>query len=186
MAEILEGVPDRLGRLPMHLVARVGDVRVGIVHGDATALAGWGFSREALDDTRARPWLADIARTSRIDVFASTHTGLPVLRDLTLTNGRLTIINNGAAGMPNFVNSRFGLISRIATFPSPHPPLYGIARNGVYIDAIALDYDTPSFLERFLRLWPKGSPAHASHFSRIVAGPEYTIAQARPGALGSA
>ena len=164
----------------MHLVARVGDLRIGIVHGDATALAGWGFAREALDDPATRPWFDGVAHSSRIDVFASTHTGLPALRDLLLTSGRVTIINNGAAGMPNFVDGRFGLISRIASFPSPHSPVYRIARDGVHIDAIALEYDTASFLQRFLRRWPEGSTGHASYFARIVAGPEYTVAQARP------
>ena len=43
---------DRLRDLPMHGVAQVGGLRIGIVHGDATALAGWRFAQEALDDSR--------------------------------------------------------------------------------------------------------------------------------------
>jgi hypothetical protein len=169
-----------LGRLPMHLVAQVGPLRVGIVHGDAAALAGWRFDRVAIDDRAARSWLAEIRTQSRIDLFASTHTCSAALRDVDLLCGRLTIINNGAAGMPNFTGARVGLISRIAVVPSPHRPLYGLVRDGVHVDAIPLAYDHAGFLERFLARWPDGSPAHASYFHRIAFGPSDRIEQARP------
>src|SRR4029077_13286563 len=39
---------ERLGALPMHLVASVAGARIGIVHGDATSLAGWGFAHDRL------------------------------------------------------------------------------------------------------------------------------------------
>ena len=39
-----------LARLPMWLRADVGGLRIGIVHGDATSLAGWGFAQEHLRD----------------------------------------------------------------------------------------------------------------------------------------
>ncbi len=176
-AAALPGTAARLGRLPMHMVAQLGSLRVGIVHGDALALAGWGFAQDALDATD-RGRLADIRRASQIDVFASTHTCLAALRDFTLADGRLTIVNNGAAGMPNFAGSRFGLLSRIAVSPSPHETLYGTMRDGIHIDAIALHYDQSAFLDRFLARWPAGSPAHASYYRRIVDGPDYTIARA--------
>ena len=169
----------RLRALPMHLVAQVGGLRVGIVHGDAAALAGWRFAPDALDERCNRSWLNDVRAKSHIDLFASTHTCLAALRDFTLAAGRLTVINNGAAGMPNFFGSRFGLITRIATTPSPHTPLYGLARDGVHIDALAVPYDPDAFLERFSRRWPPDSPAHASYFRRIVDGPDHRIAQAR-------
>jgi hypothetical protein len=168
----------RLAGLPMHLVAKVGALRVGLVHGDAASLAGWRFAREALDDDRNRPWLSQVRHASEIDLFASTHTCLAVLRDMTLPTGRLTVINNGAAGMPNFSYSTFGVVSRIAVSPSPHRTLYGLTRDGVRIDALALHYDQHAFVERFLARWPERSPAHASYFDRIVAGPDYPMAQA--------
>ena len=105
---------------------------------------------------------------------------LAALRDFQLAAGRLTVINNGAAGMANFAGSHCGVITRIATSPSPHQPLYSIARDGVHVDAIAVDYDLGAFLDRFLARWPAGSPAHASYYRRIVDGPDYTIAQAAP------
>jgi hypothetical protein len=164
--------------LPMHLVAHVGSLRVGIVHGDACSLAGWRFAHDALDSARHRPWLNDVARASCVDVFGCTHTCLAALRDFYFASGRLTVINNGAAGMPNFKGSQFGVITRIATTPAPHAPLYGVARDDVHIDALAVAYDHDAFLDRFLRRWPEGSPAHASYYRRIVDGPDYSIAQA--------
>jgi len=170
----------RLTGLPMHLVAQVGRLRVGIVHGDAAALAGWRFAHDELDNPKRRAWLADVHAAANVDVFASTHTCLAALRDYSLGDGRLTVINNGAAGMPNFSGSTFGVLTRIATTPSPHKTLYGLERDGIHIDALAVHYDQDAFLGRFLKRWPKGSAAHASYFRRIVDGTDYSIAQARP------
>lgn len=164
----------RLRTLPMHLVAAVGDLRVGIVHGDARSLAGWDFAHDRLADPIRRARLPAIQTVSRIDVFASTHTCLAALCDVS-KDGRLTVINNGAAGMPNFRGSRFGVITRIATRASPHRPLYSLARNGVAVEALAVRYDTDAFLHAFLGRWPEGSPAHLSYFRRITQGPDHSI-----------
>src|SRR5262249_1956635 len=115
----------RLAALPMHRVAQVGGLRVGIVHGDAVALAGWRFDAGALDRSATRWWLANIREHAKVDVFASTHTCTAALRQFALPGGELTVINNGSAGMANFSGSAFGLLSRIATGPSPHAPIYG-------------------------------------------------------------
>jgi hypothetical protein len=178
-AATLPGAAARLAALPMHLVAEVGGLRIGIVHGDASALAGWSFAHDALDAPAAPATLEAVRRVAQVDVFASTHTCLAALRDFALGAGRLTVINNGAAGMPNFSGSRFGLVSRIGTSPSPHRPLYGLERDGVHIDAIALQYDGDVFLDRFLARWPRGSAAHASYYQRITAGPDHTVSLAR-------
>jgi hypothetical protein len=170
----------RLAALPMHLVAAVGGLRVGIVHGDAAALAGWRFDAGALDDLANRSWLADIRAQAQIDVFASTHTCLAALRDFALPGGRLTVVNNGAAGMPNFSGSQFGLISRLATRPSRHVPVYGTSHDGIHIDALAIQYDAAAFLDRFLARWPAGSAAHASYIRRIIDGTDHAIMAARP------
>ncbi len=168
----------RLGALPMHLVTQVGELRIGIVHGDAGALAGWRLAHDALDDPANAHWLADIRAASTVDVFASTHTCLAALRDFDLPQGRLTVINNGATGMPNFFGTRFGVVTRIATSPSPHATLYGLQRDGLHIDALAVYYNEDAFLKRFLARWPQGSAAYLSYFSRIVEGPDYSVAQA--------
>ena len=169
--------PDRtarLGALPMHFVAAVGGLRIGIVHGDATSLAGWDFAHDRLADPARRAGLPALRDASAVDVFASTHTCLAALCDVA-GESRLTVINNGAAGMPNFAGTRFGVITRIATRPAPHPPLYGLTRDGVAIDAVAVRYDTDAFLRDFLARWPEGSPAHRSYLRRIMQGPDHAI-----------
>jgi hypothetical protein len=176
----LPAARGRLAALPMHLVAQVGTLRIGIVHGDAAALAGWRFAQDELDNPKRHGWLADVHSAAQVDVFACTHTCLAALRDFDLPAGRLTVINNGAAGMPNFKGNRCGVITRIATTPSPHQPLYGVERDGLHIDALAVDYDTDAFLARFLKRWPPGSPAYESYYKRIVDGPDFALAQAAP------
>ncbi len=173
-----EAARTRMRDLPMHLVASVGSLCVGIVHGDAAALAGWRFAQDELDNPKRQAWLADSHAAAKVDVFACTHTCLAALRDFALPGGRLTVINNGAAGMPNFAGTGFGVIARIATTQSPHTALYGSRRDGVHIDALAVDYDRRAFFDRFQARWPQGSPAHASYYRRIVAGPDHKIAQA--------
>ena len=171
---------EKLRELPMHLVSKVGGLRVGIVHGDATALAGWRFAQDELDNPKRRVWFCDMHAAAQVDVFASTHTCLSALREIALPGGNLTVINNGAAGMPNFTGTTCGVITRIATTPSPHRPLCGLVREGVHIDALPVEYDNDAFLRLFLERWPQGSSAHASYYRRIVDGPDYTVAQAGP------
>jgi hypothetical protein len=164
----------RLGALPMHLVAAVGGLRVGIVHGDATSLAGWDFAVDRLADADRQRRLSALHEESTIDVFASTHTCLAALCDAP-GRDRLTVINNGSAGMPNFSGTRFGVVTRIAMIPSPHRQLYGLKRDGVHIDALAVHYDTDAFLRDFAARWPEGSPASRSYLRRINHGPDHTI-----------
>jgi hypothetical protein len=184
-AAALPDAAARLAALPMHLVVGVGALRVAVVHGDATSLAGWSFAPDRLDRPDMRDLLTSMRRAAQVDVFASTHTCLAALRDFELRAGRLTIVNNGAAGMPNFAGSRFGLISRIGTTPSPHRPLYGLVRDGAHIDAIPVHYDGEAFLRRFRARWPEGSAAHASYHVRIMGGAEQAVAQAWPGPRGA-
>ncbi len=64
----------RLETLPMFARYRVGDVRVGVVHGDAEALAGWRFDVNVLDNPANRAWLGAAFLEADVDVFASSHT----------------------------------------------------------------------------------------------------------------
>ena len=170
---------ERLGRLPMHLVARVGEARVGIVHGDAASLAGWGFAQERLDDPAHRRWIESAFRAGHVDIFASTHTCLPAFRRFAFEGLRGVVANNGAAGMPNFAGRRTGLITRIGCAPFAGPEkIYGIETRGVHVEALEIAYDHARWLARFLASWPEGSPAHASYYRRIVDGPRFTLAQA--------
>ncbi|QJR16645.1 hypothetical protein [Usitatibacter palustris] len=166
--------------LPMNLTARVGRASVGIVHGDASSLAGWNFAHDRLDDPKQRRWLEGAFAESGMDVFASSHTCLPACREFAFGATRGIVINNGAAGMPNFAGTRHGIVTRISTRPSPVPSLYGTECHGTFVDALALDFDAQAFERRFLASWPEGSPAHVSYYRRITRGPRFSLAQAAP------
>jgi len=178
LRETASAYPELRGRfaaLPMHLVAEIGGLRVGIVHGDAESLAGWGFSQEALRERpgRARALLAGAG----IDVFACTHTCLPVMQEFSTPRGTALIVNNGAAGMPNFRDTRFGLATRIASAPSTQA-LYGTRLGKWVVEAVPVRYDDEAWIARFDRLWPAGSPASLSYRKRIASGPDYEMKQA--------
>jgi predicted phosphodiesterase len=172
-AGLFPGALRRLADLPMHLVARVGGERVAVVHGDAESLAGWGFSQECLATRAGRAAATRCLREAGVSVFASSHTCLPVLQ--ALDGGVLA--NNGAAGMPNFRGTRFGLATRISIRPS-EKELYREKTKNLFIEAIKLEYDHSAWERRFLEQWPTGSDAHASYYERIAHGPQYRLDQA--------
>jgi hypothetical protein len=165
---------ERLGALPMHLVAAVGGEPVAVVHGDAHSLAGWGFSQETLSSGAGLAAARAAFRAAGVRVFASSHTCLPVLQEL--SQGEV-IVNNGAAGMPNFRGTRFGLATRISVSPASDA-LYRVSSGSLHIEAIPLRYDALAWEKRFLEQWPAGSDAHASYFERIARGPGYELTQA--------
>jgi len=169
----------QLAALPMHLVAEVGGVRVAIVHGDLESLAGWGLSQEMLTVDNAKNNVNKQILISKSRIVTSSHTCLPVARSLDTESGRCAIFNNGAAGMPNFRGTQYGVITRISTKTcTAHPPLYGTRVDGVYADAIAVKYDTLRWQIEFLQSWPEGSAAHQSYHKRICNGPDYDMAHA--------
>jgi hypothetical protein len=173
------GLQSRLAALPMHLVAEIGSLRAAIVHGDAGSLAGWGFSQEALSTQDARTRLTDAFDQADVRIFASSHTCLPVAAECLSRQGHCVLINNGAAGMPNFSGTAYGVITRIATTPyTVAHPLYGTRIGPVHLDALALHYDGNRWNSEFLANWPPGTPAHASYFRRITNGPRYSLEQA--------
>jgi hypothetical protein len=177
------GFPElrsRLGALPMHAVASVGGVRVGIVHGDAAALAGWDFSQERLE--RDLGPAAAAFDAAGVRVFACSHTCLPVLQVLATARGSAVIANNGAAGMPNFRGTSYGLVTRIAIRPRADA-LYGEWLGPVFVEALAVRYDQARWLAHFDALWPPGSPAAMSYRRRIAEGPGYEPQQALRGAV---
>lgn len=173
-----------LGSLPMHALAQVGAASVGIVHGDASSLAGWNFAHDSLADPENEDALVQSLRDAQVDIFACSHTCLPALHTMNVDNRKRAIINNGAAGMPNFSGTRFGIISRIATTPAPdalpvlHEVTWQISGIDLHVAAIAVDYDFAAWRSRFLADWKIGSPAHESYFHRIEHGPVYSAEQA--------
>jgi hypothetical protein len=164
---------ERLAALPMHVVAEVRGERVAIVHGDADSLAGWGFSPEALATPEGRRSALDAFERSKARVFASSHTCLPVMAAF---HGERLVVNNGAAGMPNFQGTSYGIATRISV--ASGSSLYARRAGGLYVEAVALDYDAVAWRRRFLAQWPEGSDAHRSYYQRIVDGPRYRPGQA--------
>ncbi len=176
-----ETLQSDLQALPMSKRYQVGDSAVQVIHGDCRSLAGWSLSREALSNP-ATETLKDIAACNA-DIIACTHTCEPIATTLssaaTGAQKDIAIINNGAAGMPNFNHDLFGLVTRISTTPAPTAAVYGTELDGVYIDAIALRFDQEAFLQWFVEHWPPGTPAHQSYFTRLSSGANTNLAEAR-------
>ena len=146
---------------------------------DADSLAGWSFDVAALGDPAARRWLRSAFEQADVDLFASTHTCLPALRHFAFTAGREgCVINNGAAGMPNFKGDLAGLCTRISSMPSPHQVLHETRVAGAYVALVPVPFHAERWRAEFLAQWPTGSAAWLSYFERIVAGPAFSPAQA--------
>ncbi len=173
------GLANWMAALPMHVVVEVGNGRIAVVHGDAWSLAGWRFAGDALHSTQSQTLLQRAFEQAAVDVFACTHTCLPALRLFDTPAGDRVIVNNGAAGMPNFRGRQSGLITRIATHPVPSDlserRAYGVDAAGVFIDALEVRFDATAWDAEFRRLWPEGSAASTSYGRRIVDGPDYSI-----------
>jgi len=159
----LPGLAERLAARPATALVRVGGQRVAISHGDERSLAGWSCAREALTAPERQQQLDQWLAANRVRVLATSHTCTAVA--LNLHYGAL--INNGAAGLPNFAGGRYGLVSRIAS--TAHPAaLYRCQREGLFIEALPLNYAHDAFLADFDRQWPTASPAALSYRSRIL------------------
>jgi hypothetical protein len=162
----VQGLPamaERLAARPSTALVSVAGQRVAISHGDEQSLAGWSCSRESLSEPARQQQLDSWFASNNVQVLATSHTCAAVA--LNLEHGAL--INNGAAGMPNFAGGRYGLLSRIAS--TPHPAaLYRCQRDGLFIEALPLNYDHDAFLADFDRQWPAHSPAALSYRSRIL------------------
>ncbi|MFW5969103.1 MAG: metallophosphoesterase family protein [Halofilum sp. (in: g-proteobacteria)] len=175
------GATEALSALPRLLRLKIAGARIGVVHGDPDALAGWGLSVERVagpapvtNGATVRGW----AETARVDAFACTHTCLP----WAAKPGGIPVINNGSAGMPNF-RGRIDevLVSRIAPVERPAPDaLYCITAGGLRYEAIPITIDGAAWRRRFTDNWPPGSPAHVSYYPRMTRGPAHSHADARP------
>ena len=166
---------ERLLALPMWLRVDVGGCRVSIVHGDAESLAGWAFAQEHLADPAHRDRVGGWFERAQVEVFASSHTCLPVLQ--TWNGHARALVNNGAAGMPNLAGAREGLLTRIALTPHTGPERrFGHRLGDVHIDGLAIGYDEARWQRDFLAQWPPGSDAHASYWPRIHSGSDHPVA----------
>jgi len=176
----------RIASLPMFARYRVGDCRIGVVHGDADSLAGWRFDVDALDGAAtpdAASWLHGVFARAEVDVFASTHTCLPALRAVRVEGGSVSgwVVNNGATGMPNFRADLAGLCTRIGQSPSPHPSLGEVQVQGAYVALLPARFDAARWRADFLAQWPVGSAAWLSYWQRISQGPAFAVERAMTG-----
>ena len=186
---------DGLNDLPFIRTIDLDGKKIGIVHGDAEMLAGWAFAAERLspigkccsgDEAVAELTPHALIKRYFLDAgvlaFASTHTCLAHAKDFSIAGQDRVIINNGAAGLPNFANTGYGMVTRISVDPKvAKNSLYGANLSGLRFDSLAVNYDTPAWLGRFLRGWPPGSPAYEAYFNRIVAGPDFDLSDAVAG-----
>jgi hypothetical protein len=170
----------RLAGLPMHLRAEVGGMQVAIVHGDAASLAGWGFSQEEMRTRDGQERIAEWFETARVDAFACTHTCLPIYQRFAAGDGlERWVLNNGAAGMPNFRGDLAGLVTRVSVRPfEGRGRRFGARRGDIHMDAIAIEPNADAVMRAFLAQWPEGSDAHASYHARLTHGPDYALSQA--------
>jgi hypothetical protein len=174
-----------LAALPMWQRAEVGGLQLGIVHGDACSLAGWGFAQEHLQDAAHLAQVQGWFEQAGVDAFACTHTCLPVFQSLRTGNSLHWVCNNGAAGMPNFKGDSAGLLTRIAVQPFSGPQRrFGVTHGAVFIDAIGIGVDAAEVQRRFAAAIDAATPK-AGHWE----GPEQyrrAVYRAHLAAVGAA
>lgn len=126
MAQLYAAAPanqrERLASLPKTLAIEVGGERIIAVHGDTESLAGWRFAAEHLPPDAAQRdastplvILQDAFRKTGARILVSAHTCLPCACRLTAAGATRALFNNGAAGMPNFAGTCYGVATRIST-----------------------------------------------------------------------
>lgn len=175
---VAAGQPDilaRLARLPRQLRLEIAGVAVGVVHGDPDSLAGWGLGIESMPEPGVTPpHIADWFRQAAVRVLACSHTCLAHARTFAVDGETHVVINNGAAGMPNFRGDQRVVISRFGRTPASMEPLYGTRIGPLYCEAVAVDWAWRDWLHEFERTWPPDSPARLSYGERIRHGPDHT------------
>jgi len=161
----LPGIASALAGRAATAVVEVAGQRVAITHGDEQSLAGWHCDRSALRSPERQQQLGDWCERNRISVLATSHT----CSAAALATEHWAVINNGAAGLPNFNNGCYGLVTRIAAQPSL-AALYRAKIGNLYVEALPLNYDQQAFITAFDQAWPEGSAATLSYRTRITQG----------------
>jgi hypothetical protein len=128
-----------------------------------------------------RPMRAGSSRPFRdagVDIFASTHTAFPrsgISPAFTAKGWSPTTVRRHAELFGRALRPRHAHLA-----PSSPARLFGVEVRGTHVEALPVRYDTERWIRRFLSAWPEGSPAHASYFTRIVAGPAFGLERAAP------
>lgn len=161
----LPGMAATLAARPATALVSVAGQRIAITHGDESSLAGWQCARDQLARSERQQALQEWMAAQQLKVLATSHT----CGAAAICAADFAVINNGAAGMPNFDNGRYGVVTRIATRAHPSA-LYRAHLHGLVIEAVPLNYDQDRFISEFDRQWPPGSPAAESYRERILRG----------------
>lgn len=184
LKKIAEKNPELVAELknrPKVKIFNVGGKKICVTHGDEKLLGGWGCSVDSMQSEERRNDIKNWMDRNEISVMAVSHTCSPVFAGYgnENTEGKSTaaVINNGAAGLPNFKDGNYGLISRISTFKSDKA-IYRTEIDNIYVEAVPVKYSTPEFIQWFDRIWKTGSPAEISYRERIVKSVDVEIADA--------
>lgn len=183
-AENLALARESLAALPLHLTVRVGEHRVGILHGDPESVAGWGFAVEAMpapdDGSSAHAaQIADWFDRAQVSVFACSHTSKPFIQDFRVGGRHCVVVNNGSAGLPNFSGQPYGVVTRISADAKPSADaLYGLDLGGLRVEALPVRYDHACWQREFERLWPEGSAAFKLYAARMRGDIPHSFAEA--------
>ena len=144
------------------------------------------FARDgATDGTEdgRRDGREDCARDDARDGSASgARSGWHGRHDLPDLHGARSPNTSNGPNAPNRPDDLYGLVTRIATTPSPHPAVHQFMHVGAHVALLPLRYDSAGWQADFLRQWPPGSDAWASYFDRISCGTALTRAQMVAGA----
>lgn len=175
--------PDLKGMLvgrPATMTVGVAGRKIAITHGDEKLIGGWDCSRESLQDVMRQDEVDTFMERNDVDVFVTTHTCAPVA--LRLARG--VIVNNGAAGLPNFEGQHYGLVIRVAEEPV-RDAVFECEQDGVWVQAVPLRYDHDAYVAWFDGLWNETSPAAVSYRERIIDGPDDRLADSLLGGVGA-
>ncbi len=179
LQRVAENHPDlqqRLADLPRYRCLIFGGLKVVILHGDPESLAGWGLAHEVLAQA-GDDQLAEWFWQTDADVIVSTHTCLPVIRNLVVGDRARLFLNNGAAGMGNMLGDSRGLVARLALVSPASEglaPEYPLPLHGALVP---VEFPLVDWLVRFDHLWPPGSDAALSYRHRILNGTLLSVEQ---------
>lgn len=177
---------EELSLRPKVQIFSISDKKICVTHGDEKLLGGWGCSIDSLSSEKRQEELKEWMDKKNISVMAVSHTCSPVFIGYGKDgeeNGEISeaaVINNGAAGLPNFNNGRYGIISRVSRYKSKDA-IYRTKIGDIYVEGIPVNYNVDKFVEWFDKIWEKGSAAEISYRGRIVDSVDVDIESAIKG-----
>ncbi|MBG9980552.1 hypothetical protein [Facklamia lactis] len=170
-------INTKINNLPSTLTFNINEFKIGITHGDEKYIAGWDCSLEKLKQIERQKEIIKWMKFYDIDILATTHTcGTAFLYS---DDHQKIISNNGAAGMPNFKGTNFGLSTRISISNRNKHAVYSqsITKNNqkIYVELVPIQYSQNKYIKWFDSIWPKGTSAEKSYRNRIIKGPNITL-----------